>query len=126
MNCAIEEDGILSAFPSTVDKRSAVFNMDQTAVYIDNPGRVTVEYRGTRNVDVVQGAQVNGGRCSVFLCASANGLKLPPLVVFAGTPGGSIWAEVHDPNYGHPSVFHTVQSNAYCDQSIMEEWINEV
>ncbi|KUF87838.1 hypothetical protein AM587_10014547 [Phytophthora nicotianae] len=52
--------------------------MDQTAVFIDNPGKLTVDYCGTRNIDIVQGAAENTGRCSVFfyLASSVTGCRM--------------------------------------------------
>eukprot|EP00644_Phytophthora_capsici_P010762 jgi/Phyca11/14693/fgenesh1_pg.PHYCAscaffold_9_\ len=44
-------------------------------------------------VDVMQGSSVNGFRASVFLAASATGNKLPPLIVYAGVPGGPVSQE---------------------------------
>ncbi|KAF4045129.1 hypothetical protein GN244_ATG02513 [Phytophthora infestans] len=54
---------------------ASLFSMDQGGVCIDSPGKLTVGYMGTRNVDVVQGTSVNGSRCIVFLCASVTGIK---------------------------------------------------
>ncbi|KAF4145942.1 DDE superfamily endonuclease, partial [Phytophthora infestans] len=85
-------------------KYAGVFNMDQTAVCMDNPGRLTMDYCGAKNVDVAQGTAVNGGRCSVFLCASATGEKIAPFVVFAGVPGGPVSQEVSDLTFGDSSV----------------------
>ena len=121
----MEEDGVVSFHESYDKKYSCLFNMDQTAVFMDNPGRVTVEYRGETNVDIIQGTSVNGGRCSVFLCASATGEKLSPLVVYAGVPEGPISEEVSSPSFGDSSNVHTVQPKAFCDYT-MGEWISKV
>ncbi|OWZ08645.1 hypothetical protein PHMEG_00018775 [Phytophthora megakarya] len=83
-------DGILLYHSSYDGKYSSLFSMDQTAVVIDNPGKLTVDYRGTRNVDIVQGSSDNSGRCSMFLCASATGAKLKPFELFARVPGAHV------------------------------------
>ncbi|GMF31745.1 unnamed protein product [Phytophthora fragariaefolia] len=68
IHVAVDEDGVLSFHKSYESKYSGLFNMDQTVVCMNNPGRLTIDYCGTTNVDVVQGTAINGGRCSVF-CA---------------------------------------------------------
>ncbi|KAL4174119.1 hypothetical protein KRP22_006059 [Phytophthora ramorum] len=72
----VEEDGILGYLDGH-NKYSSVYNMDQTAVYIDTNGRTTVDFVGTETVDAVQGSAVNGIRVLVFLAASATDRKLP-------------------------------------------------
>ncbi|OWZ18483.1 hypothetical protein PHMEG_0007420 [Phytophthora megakarya] len=61
VNVAVEMDGILSYHTSYDGKYSSLFTMDQTAVVIDNPGNLTVDYRGTHNVDIVQGSSEISG-----------------------------------------------------------------
>ncbi|GMF48417.1 unnamed protein product [Phytophthora fragariaefolia] len=126
VNVAVEMDGVLSFRTSYNAKYSGLFNMDQTALFVDNPGKLTIDYRGTRNVDIIQGSAENGGRCSVFSCASATGEKLPPFVVFAGVPGCRVADEVTAPSFGSIAVEHTVQQKAWCDHAIMKEWIAKV
>ncbi|KAE9025908.1 hypothetical protein PF005_g15234 [Phytophthora fragariae] len=89
-------------------------------------GRTTVDFVGAQTVDVVQGSAVNGFRVSVFLAASATGDKLPPFVVFAGMPGGPVSQEVFNPAFGAAAAEHTVQKNAYCDATVMLDWIERV
>ncbi|KAE9234069.1 hypothetical protein PF004_g9492 [Phytophthora fragariae] len=122
---AIEEDGILSSERGDA-KPAAVFNMDQTAVYIGIAGNRTIDFVGNATVDVQQGSEINGFRASVFLTASATGLKLPPLIVFAGIPGGPVSQEVWSPAFGSPEAEHTVQKKAFCNKAVMMEWIELV
>ena len=70
-------------------------------------------------------SEVNGFRVSVFLTASATGLKLPPLIVYAGVPGGPV-SQVYNPDFDIGSVENTVQKKAYCDDTVMLEWIERV
>ncbi|KAE8966383.1 hypothetical protein PF002_g7071 [Phytophthora fragariae] len=118
----VEDDGILP-YINGPDKYPSVYNMDQTAVYVDMNGRTTVDFVGSQTVDVVQGSAVNGFRVSVFLAASATSEKLPPFVVFAGMPGGPVSQEVFNPAFGAATVEHTVQKNAYCEATVMLDWI---
>ncbi|KAG2794601.1 hypothetical protein PC129_g20803 [Phytophthora cactorum] len=100
--------------------------MDQTAIFVDNPGKLTIDYRGTTSSDTIQGSSENTGRCSVFLCGSATGEKLPPFVVFAGVPGCRVADSVTASTFGSTAVEHTVQAKAWCDHSIMKEWIEKI
>ncbi|OWZ07293.1 hypothetical protein PHMEG_00020328 [Phytophthora megakarya] len=68
--------------------------MDQTPIYIDMNPKTTITFRGERDVDVIQGMSENFFRASVFLCASANGAKLPVFIVFAGAEGGPVHCEL--------------------------------
>ncbi|KAJ8577380.1 hypothetical protein ON010_g1826 [Phytophthora cinnamomi] len=53
--------------------------------------------------------------------------KLPPLVVFKGEPGYHVQAELERlPAHRSDKVVLTMQANTYCDQHVMEEWIQEV
>ncbi|ETL36933.1 hypothetical protein L917_11083 [Phytophthora nicotianae] len=57
----IEEKGILSSDMGP-EKYASVYNMDQTAVYIDMNGRTTIEFVGAPTVDVLQGSEVITGQ----------------------------------------------------------------
>lgn len=66
-------------------------------------------------------------RASVFLCASATGHKLRPLIVFAGIPGPIAHDELRsDKDYDWERYHLTVQKRAFCDQAVMMEWIDSV
>ncbi|KAF1791260.1 hypothetical protein GQ600_3766 [Phytophthora cactorum] len=49
----LEEDGILS-FLNETEKYSSVYNINQTAMYVDMNGRTTIDFVGASTVDVVQ------------------------------------------------------------------------
>lgn len=69
----------------------------------------------------------NSFRASVFLCASATGRKLRPLVVFAGAPDGDIMNELRgEPEYDWERAHFAVQKKAYCDAAVMDAWIRRV
>ncbi|KAE9050617.1 hypothetical protein PR001_g2230 [Phytophthora rubi] len=119
---AIEEDGILSS-QHGADKLRSVYNMDQTAFFIDMGGKTTIDFSGSVTVDVHQGSETNGFRASVFLAASATGEKLRQKLVFAAVPGRPVSREVWDPAFGDGRVVHTVQKKAFCNEAFMQEWI---
>ncbi|POM59486.1 hypothetical protein PHPALM_31783 [Phytophthora palmivora] len=91
-----------------------VYNMDQTSVCLDMNPKRTIEFTATTP---------DSFRASVFLCASATGKKMRPLIVLAGVHG----ADVHDELCAEQSLFDwdkahfTVQPKAYCDQRMMQE-----
>ncbi|KAF1792018.1 hypothetical protein GQ600_18902 [Phytophthora cactorum] len=80
-----------------------------------------ITHKGNKSRSEMQ----NTGRCSVFLCGSATGEKLPPFVVFAGVPGCRVADSVTAPTFRSPAVEHIVQAKAWCDHSIMKEWIEK-
>lgn len=60
---------------------SQIGNADQTPVWFDAPENVTVEAKGKKSIHVrTTGAERQ--RCTVMLCITADGRKLPPYVVF--------------------------------------------
>ncbi|OWY98927.1 hypothetical protein PHMEG_00030172 [Phytophthora megakarya] len=126
INFAVEEDGIFPPSYSEQERYGNLFNMGQTGLGIDNPGRITIDFKGAKTVDVVQGVGENGSRCSVFLCASSTGMKLPAFIVFTGVPEGPVYQEVSSPSWGHPDVIHTTQAKAFCNHATMQKWIDEV
>ncbi|KAG2855291.1 hypothetical protein PC113_g12568 [Phytophthora cactorum] len=88
-----------SDMKAVANKYSSVYNMDQTAIYVDMNGRTTVDFVGASTVDVVQCSAVNGGPVS---------------------------QEVFNPSFGAETVEHTVQKKANCDVSFMLDWIERV
>ncbi|KAE9026182.1 hypothetical protein PR002_g10987 [Phytophthora rubi] len=89
-------------------------------------GNRTIDFVGNATVDVQQGSEINGFRASVFLTAPATGLKLPPLIVFAGIPGGTLSQEEWSPAFGSREAEHTVQNKVFCNEAVMMEWIERV
>ncbi|KAF4146751.1 DDE superfamily endonuclease [Phytophthora infestans] len=117
----------MEMFSAGTEKYNHFYNMDQTSIYIDMNPKTTITFRGERDVDVVQGMSENSFRASVFLCASATGKKLPAFIVFSGATGGPVHCELQaHPLHKADEVVLTVQKNAYCDERIMIEWVNEV
>ncbi|KAF4129394.1 DDE superfamily endonuclease [Phytophthora infestans] len=103
---AIEECGALS-YATGPSKYGSVLNMDQTAIYIDMNGKTRIDFVGTPTVDLHQPRELN----------------CPPLVFFAGIPGGPVSQDVWNPSFGHSSCEHTVQKKAFCNEAVMQEWI---
>ncbi|KAG2807903.1 hypothetical protein PC129_g19018 [Phytophthora cactorum] len=101
--------------------------MGQTSVCVDMNPHSTIEFVGARTVDVVESTTPDSFRASVFLCASATGRKLRPMIVFAGTPGAVVHEELReDKHYDWERGYYTVQAKAYCDKKVMEQCIKNV
>ncbi|GMF46286.1 unnamed protein product [Phytophthora fragariaefolia] len=45
------------------------------------------------------------------------------MLVFAGVPGGTLLQDIWDPAFGDARVDHTVQKKAFCNEAVMQEWI---
>ncbi|KAJ8537322.1 hypothetical protein ON010_g13275 [Phytophthora cinnamomi] len=82
-----------------------------------------ITHKDSRTRSDMQVVRKMDGRCSVFLCASATGEKLPPFAVFAGVPGCRVADEVTASSFGSAAVEHTVKPKAWSDHAIMKEWI---
>lgn len=60
---------------------SQIGNADQTPVWFDSPESCTIDIKGKKSVTVrTTGAERQ--RCTVMLCITADGRKLPPYVIF--------------------------------------------
>lgn len=106
-------------------KPENVFNADQTNVSYSMPSLYTYAARGSRTV-AIKGAE-STSRCSVMLCCSWTGEKLPSFVVFKGARGrgGRVRREIENGvAAGYPEgVLLTVQERAWFDEPVMLEWI---
>lgn len=100
-----------------------VFNMDQTAVYYENPTSKTLEIIGTREVC----ARTHGGekkRVTLFSLLNAEGELFSQMVVFKGSPDGRIQKEVEE--YDNYFSYHTVQKNSWTDGLVLIDWIHKI
>lgn len=101
-----------------------MFNMDETAVYFDNTPTKTIEMRGKKSISM----RICGNashRVTVLLCVSFTGKKLPPLVVFKGGRDKTIHKKLRGATRSgcNPSCEYTVQERGWCDQNVMNDWI---
>jgi DDE superfamily endonuclease len=85
--------------------------------------RFTLAKKGSKTVSV-KGAD-SSNRCTIMLGANANGEKLLPYIVFKGMKGGRISQEISQQlKEGYPDdVVLAVQENAWFDEEIMLDWI---
>lgn len=93
---------------------SQIGNADQTPVWFDAPENVTVEAKGKKSVQVLTtGAERQ--RCTVMLCITADGRKLPPYVVFK---------RKRVPAEQFPDgIFVRAQDNGWMTDELVRDWL---
>lgn len=98
-----------------------IVNMDETNVPFEVKVNKTLHKIGGRTVSI----KTNGSahRCTVFLACTKSGRKLPPYIVFKAKPNGRVVRSLNTLNAG---AKYTVQENAWCDQAVMLDWIQQV
>ncbi|CAF1139002.1 unnamed protein product, partial [Brachionus calyciflorus] len=60
--------------------KEQIYNMDETAIYLDSPENYTYDVRGTKRVVSTTSGNEHT-RLSIAFCASANGTKLPLVIL---------------------------------------------
>ncbi|KAK1945392.1 Tigger transposable element-derived protein 6 [Phytophthora citrophthora] len=118
----LEVSGILASV-SNGNKLDHFFYMDQTSIYIDMNPKTIITFHGERDVDAIQ--EFLSRKC--FPMCICQRCQLPAFIVCAGAEGGSVHCELQKNElHKNGKVVLTAQKNAYCDQRIMLEWIQEV
>jgi hypothetical protein len=100
-------------------------NIDETNIDFDVKSGETYEHAGVRNVPLVTTA--SSMRCTVLLGVTKSGIKLKPLVIFKGKPGGRIHREWDNPTPGNEypdDCLYMVQAKAWVDKAIFDDWIS--
>jgi hypothetical protein len=104
----------------------AIFNADQTNVYFSMETSFTLAAKGSKTV-AIKGAD-STARLTVMLCASMDGEKIPPYVIFKGSAKrtGRIIHELENKE-GYPAdLEYSVQPKAWMDEEKMLDWIYRV
>ena len=103
---------------------SHIVNIDETNIYFDMTGAITLANRGTRTISVRTSG--SSSRCTILLGISMSGEKLPPFIVYKGKPNGRIareWTGTTDfPN----SAIYAVQDKAWVDERVFLLWIEKI
>lgn len=96
---------------------SEIANADQTPVWFDCPENCTVELKGKKSVSVrTTGAERQ--RCTVMLCVTADGRKLPPYVILK---------RKRIPNEAFPKgIVVRAQEKGWMDDELVLDWIKSV
>ena len=106
---------------SNRDKRF-IINMDQTPIFFSMVPNTTLNCVGDRSVNV-HSSSGSTMRITVALTVTAAGGLLPPMFVFKAKPGGHVQRELRNFPEG---VVYTVQHNAWMDESVMLQWVDQV
>ena len=104
--------------------KSHVVNIDETNIYFDMVGSITLSDQGSRTVSVKSSG--TSARCSILLGVTMDGNKLPPFVVFKGRQGGRIAREWTGATEYPRSSVYAVQEKAWMDKRVFVEWIEKV
>jgi hypothetical protein len=103
-----------------------ILNMDEMGVWFEMQPSRTYTLRGER---VTRGETTGASkkRLTVLLCCAASGRKLPPLLVFKGTPTGTLARALDNDGGGYPAgVVVCYQPNAWCDRDVMSKFANKM
>jgi hypothetical protein len=88
----------------------------QTPVYFEMPLNTTVHKKGDKNITVRTGGNEKQW-CTVMLCITADGRKLPPYIVLK---------RKILPKVNVKGVFIQAQESGWMDQAMVLDWINHV
>ena len=103
---------------------SNIVNIDETNIYYDMTGAITLANRGSRTISVRTSG--SSSRCSVLLGVTMSGEKLPPFIVFKGKPNGRIAREWTGTTEFPNSCFYSVQEKAWVDERVFLIWIEKI
>jgi len=106
--------------------KAFIINMDQTPYKLCDPPKKTLNQRGEKTV-TAKSPKTSLGRVTCALTVCADGTKLPPLLIYKGTPGADIEKEFVSKKHDYPKgVFCMVQKTAWTDERVMHYWIDHV
>jgi DDE superfamily endonuclease len=123
-NFAIET---VDAIVSNGIPASHIVNMDETNIYFDQQGRMTLHEKGAKTVSLITTGC--SARCTVLLAVSASGEKLKPMIVFKGKPNSNTHNSVENElrTLGYPeNGVYCVQKAAWCDSRVFNLWVEKV
>jgi hypothetical protein len=93
-------------------KRDQIYNIDQMAVNYENPPSKTIIEKGAK-IAKLKTNQLQKKRATLLLGIRADGIKLPPLLVFKGAPNGRINKELEEISKSYERKCYAIaQSNA--------------
>ena len=92
--------------------------MDETAVYFEDAREQTVEVRGARHV-VVKSTGFASMRVTAILAVTAEGVKLPPVVVWKHGKGSRKLERMH-------GCYVAFQPKAWVDSELLCNWIDSI
>lgn len=96
---------------------SQVGNADQTPVYFEMPMDTTLQKKGSKSVSVLTGGNTKL-RCTVMLCALADGTKLRPYVIFKRKTLPSTPLP--------PGIVVRTEDNAWMNGDLVSDWLRTI
>jgi hypothetical protein len=103
--------------------RRFILNMDQTPVYFLMSAKRTLEVIRKKTVHICTTPEDNK-RATVAVTIAADGTQLPSMVVFKGSPKGTI-ARTEFSSYP-TTIRYRCQANAWMDEAVVVAWVDEV
>ncbi|XP_063221784.1 uncharacterized protein LOC134530668 [Bacillus rossius redtenbacheri] len=101
-----------------INKPSAIFNMDETGLQLNNrPGEVLAE-RGSKVVHTITSGE-KGETITVIACCNAEGVFLPPVSVMKGKNKKPEWEDNMPPG----SIVMMSEKSAYVNTVIFFNWL---
>lgn len=104
----------------------AIYNMDQTPIYLESYSNKTIEKIGTNIVYI----NTHGGEkimLTLILCVKSKGEKLPPLLIFKGTKDGKKEKFLNNcSNYKNKKIFALSQENSWADKTFFLYWVENI
>jgi DDE superfamily endonuclease len=105
--------------------QGSIVNIDETNIFFDMAGNMTLADRGSRTVSMKTTGSSN--RCTVLLGVSMSGDKLPPFVVFKGTRDGRIARQLQSEPAAFPNTMkYACQAKAWIDEPTFKDWIQQI
>lgn len=122
---AVFRDGVLETIEQFDIHFNFFFNMDQTFLLLDCHPLYTCETKGSRSVDMRTSRANTKLGCTVSLCISATGTKLPAHVTF---PRRGFVRQLQNLNVNNipANVKVTSSESGWFRQDTIEHWVEEV
>ena len=108
--------------PPEMNKRW-VINMDQSPLWHALPPKRTLNLRGSRTI-AIAGSGTTNKRFTATLAVSANGDKLKPMMIFAGTRDGRIATREFSASPYRDRACLICQSSGWQDETNLLQWID--
>ena len=114
---------VMTSYCNLIGNSKYFLNMDETAVYVNCVRNRTVHPKGEKTVSIIVGG-LSSMRFTLSATITIDGSKLPLLVIFKGTPVGSVERSLSSKLPA--GIMSCVQSKAWIDNRTMTIRYNSV
>jgi hypothetical protein len=105
---------------------SDIYNMDETPILFDTPGKSTYDFAGAKSVSVETTGNTKN-RITLILCINWTGEKLIPFIIFKSLAKNQTFIERYPKDITKPvQAYFCGQTSATNDTGTMLEWIKHV